>query len=95
MTTAETNRISQSALARGYTTADLSRRYRVSEEKVRKWIRDGLLKAINTSDVKCAKPRFVVPPEALDDFERTRAAATPPKAQRRKPKSTVIDFYPD
>ncbi|HEV3438423.1 MAG TPA: helix-turn-helix domain-containing protein [Gemmata sp.] len=80
---------------RGFTTADLARRYRVSEDKIRQWIRDGLLRAINTADVMCAKPRYVVPPEALVEFERVRAAATPPKPQRRKRRSEAIDFYPD
>jgi hypothetical protein len=80
---------------RGFTTADLALRYRVSEDKIRQWIRDGLIRAINTADVLCAKPRFVVPPEALADFERVRSAATPPKPPRRKRKTEAVDFYPD
>jgi hypothetical protein len=80
---------------RGYVTADLARRYRVSEDKIRQWIRDGLLRAINTADALCGKPRYVVPPEALIEFERVRSAAEPPKPQRRKRKAEAIDFFPD
>jgi hypothetical protein len=70
---------------RGLTVADLVRRYRVSAEKVRAWIRRRELRAINTSDATCAKPRFVVPPEALAEFEAGRDAAPPPQAAAAPP----------
>jgi excisionase family DNA binding protein len=80
----------------GFTTADVARRLRVGEDKVRGWIKRGELSAINTSDRRCARPRFVVTAEALAAFERQRAAATPdvPKPKRRK-RTTEIDYYPD
>jgi hypothetical protein len=80
---------------RGFTTSDLSRRYRVGEDTVRTWIKRGELIAVNTRDVRCGRPRFVVTPEALAEFELGRQAATPPKPARRKKKSAAIDFYPD
>jgi len=81
--------------SRGYTTEDLAHRYRVSPDKVRLWIKQSLLRAINTASVTCGKPRYVITPESLAEFEQTRAAAEPPKAPRRKRKTEMVDFYPD
>lgn len=82
--------------ARGLTVADIARRYRVSPDRVRAWIRRGELAAVNTRDVRCGRPRFVVTQEALDRFERGRAAVTTPKPQRRRRRQTEEeDFYPD
>jgi hypothetical protein len=82
--------------ARGYSVADIARLFRVGEDKVRGWIKRGELASINTSDLRCGKPRFVVRPESLKQFERSRAAATPPKpTPRRKKQTGEIDFYPD
>jgi hypothetical protein len=62
---------------------------------VRAWIRRGELKAINTAGALCGKPRFVIPPEALAAFERSRDAAPPPKPPRRRKRIQVTDYYPD
>jgi hypothetical protein len=81
---------------RGYTVRDVSRRYRVSPEKVRAWIARGELLAINTASVMCGKPRWVVTAEALEQFERGRqTAAPPPKVVRHKRPKGTVDFYPD
>ena len=80
---------------RGFTVADLAKRYRVSEDKVRGWIRAGLLKGINTADVACGKPRYIVLPEALAEFERVRSTAPLPKVPRRRRPTDQIDFFPD
>lgn len=77
------------------TVSEVARRLRVGEDKVRAWIKAGLLRAINTADVACAKPRFVVPPEALAEFERARSVAPPPKPARRRRKTGLVDFFPD
>lgn len=83
-------------VAPGLTVADIARRYRISPDKVRAWIRRGELAAINTSDRRCARPRFVVPPDCLAAFERGRQAATPDAPRpRQKKRTNVIDFYPD
>jgi excisionase family DNA binding protein len=79
----------------GWTVPELARRYRVSEDKVRAWIRSGELAAINTGSARCGKPRWVVMPEALEHFERGRTAAQPKPAPRRRKKSCEIDFFPD
>jgi hypothetical protein len=83
------------ARERGLTVADVAVRYRVSPDKVRAWIAKGVLRAINRSDTRSARPSWVVMPEALADFEQGRQPAAPPKPARRKKKSAAIDFYPD
>lgn len=79
---------------RGLTTREVARRYRVSEDKVRRWIERRELAAINTAGSLCAKPRWVITPEALLEFERRRAGGSPPKPQRRR-RQAMKDFYPD
>lgn len=87
--------MSDPILASGFTTKDIARRFRVSPDKVRRWIVNGALRAVNTATVLCGKPRYIVTVDALADFERIRAAATPPKPTRRRRKQPLIDFYPD
>jgi excisionase family DNA binding protein len=79
----------------GYTTADIARRYRVSEDKVRRWITSGELRAINTSSTRCGRPRYVVSVDALAAFEAGRSAAPPPKPKRRRRQGALVDYYPD
>jgi hypothetical protein len=79
----------------GFTVADVAKRYRVGQEKVRGWINRGELAAINTATALCGKPRWVVLPEALAAFERRRAGGPLPKPPRRRKRTTIVDFYPD
>jgi hypothetical protein len=79
----------------GFTVTDISRRYRVGEDKVRRWIATGELKAINTASVLCGRPRWVIPADALAAFEHVRAGGPQPKPQRRRRQSVPIDYYPD
>lgn len=80
----------------GYTTADLSARWRVSPDKVRGWIERGELAALNVATHACARPRYVVTADAVAAFERRRSAAPTPKApRRRRAKSEIHDYYPD
>jgi hypothetical protein len=82
-------------LTAGLTVREVAGRYRVGTDKVRAWIRSGTLKAVNTASYQCSKPRFVILPEALAEFERGRAAASPPKPQRkRRQPADLIDFFP-
>lgn len=81
--------------SRGLTTAEVARRYRVSEDKVRGWIVRGELRAINTNTAGYGKPRYVVPPEALIEFERKRNAAPQPKPVRAPRKTYARDYFPD
>jgi len=85
-----------SALATGFTVADVAQRYRVGEDKVRGWINRGELRAVNTAATLCGKPRWVIPPEALAEFERRRAGGPAPKApRRRRPAAGFVDYFPD
>lgn len=78
----------------GLTVREVAGRYRVGEDKVRRWIKRGELRAINTAAVACARPRFVVPPEALSEFERRRCTAPPQKPPRRRPRQVEVDYFP-
>jgi hypothetical protein len=80
--------------ARGLTVREVARRYRVGEDKVRSWIRRGELQAINTATALCARPRFIVLPDALDHFEKLRAGALPPKSPHRRRRYAQVDYYP-
>jgi excisionase family DNA binding protein len=80
----------------GMTVREVARHLRVSPDRVRAWIRSGAMGAINTSETRCGRPRFVVLPHHLADFERGRAAATvPPKPARRRKRTSPVDYYPD
>ena len=79
----------------GLTVADVARRYRVSPDKVRAWIRSGELACVNTAAVLCARPRYVVLPDALAAFERRRAGGPPPQPARRCKRREMVDFFPD
>ena len=81
--------------ARGWTPNELSRLLRVSPDRIRGWIASGELTAVNTSSVRCGKPRYVVLPHHLAAFEQRRAAASSPKPQRRRRLAAVVDYYPD
>jgi hypothetical protein len=81
--------------AAGFTVTDIARRYRIGEDKVRALIKCGELRAINTSIDRCAKPRFVVTPEMLAEFERGCQVIPPPKVTRRRKREELEDFYPD
>jgi excisionase family DNA binding protein len=84
------------ALPRGYTVREVARLYRVSPDRVRTWIRSGRLRAINTATARCGKPRFIVLPHHLDEFERELRVSPPPKpSPRRRSQRGLVDYYPD
>jgi excisionase family DNA binding protein len=84
----------QSSIA-GLTVAEVARRYRVSRDKVRNWIKTGGLGAVNTAEALCGRPRFVVLPEHLAAFEQRRAAAAPPRPPKQRRRIAKVDYYPD
>jgi excisionase family DNA binding protein len=79
----------------GLTVRDVARRYRVGEDKVRGWIARGELRAVNTATVRCGRSRWVIPVDALAEFERARAGGPPPTAPRRRRRLVARDYYPD
>jgi hypothetical protein len=84
--------LTQSVL--GLTVADLARRWRVGQDKIRGFIARGELEAINTATVLCGKPRWVILPDALERFERGRRGGTTPKPPRRRKRIDEVDYYP-
>jgi hypothetical protein len=68
---------------------------RISPDRVRALIARGELAAINTSPHRCGKPRFIVLPHHLSEFERSRRAATTPKPPPPRRRRAVRDYYPD
>jgi excisionase family DNA binding protein len=83
------------ATGHGHTPRELARLLRVSPDRVRAWIAAGELGAIDTARHRCGRPRYVILPHHLAEFEATRRAAPPPKPARRKRRSLETDFYPD
>jgi hypothetical protein len=81
--------------ARGWRVADVARRYRVGEDKVRSWIMRGELAAVNTAESLCGRPRWVILPDALAAFETKRAGGPPPTPPRRRRRPALIDYYAD
>jgi hypothetical protein len=79
----------------GFAVADIAKRFRVGEDRVRGWIKRGEMIALNTSDTRCGRPRYVVTPEALAEFERGRSAAQPKPARPRRRRPHIIDYYAD
>lgn len=83
------------AHSRGYTPNELARLLRVSPERVRGWIRSGELPAIDTGAVRCGRPRYIILPHHLAEWERGRRVSPPPKPQRRRRRQVLVDYYPD
>src|SRR5215469_7409447 len=83
------------ALLRGYTPRELARMLRVSPDRVRHWIRSGQLGAIDTATARCRRPRFVILPHHLEEFERRLKVSPPAKPERRRRLTAATDYYPD
>jgi excisionase family DNA binding protein len=81
-------------LPRGLTPREVARLLRVSSDRVRAWIASGELGALDLARHRCGRPRFVILPHHLAEFERRRAATPPPKPIRRRKRTPLIDFYP-
>jgi hypothetical protein len=62
---------------------------------VRGWIRRGELRAINTAPTPSGRPRFVVTPDSLAEFERSREVTALPKPAKRRKRITRKDYYPE
>lgn len=88
-------RFEREELPCGYSVPQVAARYKVCQETVRNWIRTGQLRAINVNSLQCGRPRFVVLPEALAEFEKGKTVPTPPPPKRRKKVPRGKDFYPD
>ncbi len=82
-------------LATGLTVPELAKFLRVGEDTIRGWIRRGELAAINTA-APLAKPRFVILPHHLAEFEgRRQVVPAARKSSRRRKRTAEIDYYPE
>lgn len=64
------------------TVAQIAERFAVDRDVVVAWIKSGQLVAIDVSRAKRTLPRWRVTPEALREFEASRASVKPAKTQR-------------
>jgi hypothetical protein len=83
------------ATPHGHTPNELARLLRVAPAKVRGWIASGELAAVNTANLG-GKPRWVIRPDHLAEFERRRQAVpTParPRSKRRQQPAGWVDYY--
>jgi excisionase family DNA binding protein len=78
----------------GLTPNEAAKLLRVSANRVRSWIKTGELGAIDTAQTRCGRPRYVILPHHLAEFERRRQAAPPPRPAKRRKKITSVDYYP-
>jgi excisionase family DNA binding protein len=77
------------------TTREVAKYLRISEDRIRALIRKGELGAIDTAPNRFGRPRFVVLPHHLAEWEKSRRVATPPPKPKRKKRTVVKDYYPD
>jgi excisionase family DNA binding protein len=85
------------AIARGLTVREVAGFLRIGKDRVRGMVERGELPAINTAPVRCGRPRYVILPEHLAEWERSRRVTPPPKpaARRQQRRAGWVDFYPD
>jgi excisionase family DNA binding protein len=81
--------------AHGLTPREVARYLRISRDRVLGWIRSGELGALNTADVRCGRPRYIVLPEHLAAFAATRRAGQPIKSAPRQRRVATVDYFPD
>jgi hypothetical protein len=79
----------------GWTPRELARLLRISPDRVRGFIRAGELKALNVASTRSGRPRFVILPHHLAEFEQRRQAVPPSKPPRRRRQPAVVDYFPD
>lgn len=82
-------------LTTGLTVSEFAERYRIGVDKVHGWIRRGELKAVNVASVLCGRPRWVILPDAIAEFEKRRTGGPEPQQPKRRRKTTAVDYYPD
>jgi excisionase family DNA binding protein len=81
---------------RGMTPREVAKYLRVSPDRVRAWIKKNVLAAVNTASTRCGRPRWVVLPHHLAEWEQGRRANPPPKPlPRRRQPADFVDYYPD
>lgn len=80
-------------MSKRYTPPEVARALRVSRDKVRTWIENGELQAVNVASPGCLRPRYVVSEQALQAFEAARAVVARPKPSRRPKQTEAFTRY--
>src|SRR5947209_3307408 len=62
---------------RGLTVPKFAKLFCIGETKVIGWIRAGKLRAVNVATDLCGRPRFVILPDAVAEFQRQRDPTGP------------------
>jgi len=86
--------MSEPLTAAALTVREAAKLLRVGSSKILKWLRSGELKGINTAASLCGRPRYIILPDAITEFQKRRSAAVPPKPPRRRRRTEEIDFFP-
>jgi hypothetical protein len=64
-------------LTHGLTVREFARRYRMGKDRALAMIHSGALRALNVASTRCGRPRYVIMPEALLEFEKATRRACP------------------
>lgn len=80
-------------IERSLTPPQFAKRYGRAVEKVIRWIESGELVAINVATTTSGRPRYVITPEAIEEFEkRRRVKAAPVKKTIRRKRATPAGY---
>jgi excisionase family DNA binding protein len=79
---------------RGLTVREAARYLRLGRDTVRGLIRRGELGAVDTAP-RGGRPRLIILPHHLAEWERSRRATAPAPPSRRRKRAAVKDYYPD
>jgi hypothetical protein len=62
--------------------------------KILTWIRRGELQAFNAATTAAGRPRYLISPSAIQEFEQRRAVVPKSARRTRRPRDTrIIEFY--
>jgi hypothetical protein len=78
----------------GFSVADLCRRWKIGADKIRRFLAIGELVGINLASNVSGRPQWRITPESVEQFERRRSSAPPPKPTPRRRNLALKDYYP-
>jgi hypothetical protein len=78
-----------------FTARSLAAYWKVSVNKIRKWLASGQLVGVNLATNPAGRPQWRITAASVEAFEARRTSApTPRPARRRQKRSQQVDFYP-
>jgi hypothetical protein len=80
---------------RGYSIADLSRRWKIGSDKIRSFLRRGELIGIKVASDPAGRPQWRITQASVEAFERRRSSAPAPKPARRRMQRAPVDYLAD